>query len=154
MADRDRRSAASLALAPKKETPGASAPGAIPILEFRNSYPRRRILSTQKRQRPYFSDRHRVGAGICVTQRIPLGSSSQSHPKRPDERVERDAQIAKIAGRPQRCVFVDADDAIKQQRRFAASLHPSDPITLIEGIGSGTEAIAQFANQIAVGFCR
>jgi hypothetical protein len=32
---------------PQKETPGASAPGAIPILEFRNSYPRRRILSTQ-----------------------------------------------------------------------------------------------------------
>ena len=62
----------------KRETPGASAPGAIPILEFRNSYPRRRILSTQKRQRPYFSGRHRVGAGIRAILRIPFSPSSQS----------------------------------------------------------------------------
>jgi hypothetical protein len=98
---------------PKKETPGTSAPGAIPILEFRNSYSRRRILSTQKRQRPYFS---RPSSWRYVHRRNPAHSLqfviSISHPKRPNQRVEREAQIAEIARRPQRRVFVDADDAI------------------------------------------
>ena len=70
------------------------------------------------------------------------------------KRVERDAQIAEIAGWPQRRVFIDADDAVKQQRWFAAPLHPSGPITLIEGVGCGIEAVTQFGNQIVVGFCR
>ncbi|MFY9830973.1 MAG: hypothetical protein WAK69_20725, partial [Rhodoplanes sp.] len=44
-----------------------------------------------------FSGRHRVCPGICVTLRIPFGPSSQSRiQKRPDQRVERDAQIAEI----------------------------------------------------------
>jgi hypothetical protein len=72
---------------------------------------------------------------------------SISHPKRPDQRIEREAQIAEIAGRPQRRVFVDADDAVKQQRRFAASLHPSGSVTLIEGVGCDIEAITQLGNR-------
>ena len=77
----------------------------------------------------------RPSSCIRVSLRIPFGPSSHiSHPKRPDQRVERKAQIAEIASWPQRRVLVDADDAVKQQRWFAASLHPSGPITLIEGV--------------------
>jgi len=50
------------------------------------------------------------------------------HPKRPDQRVESEAQIPDIAGRPWRRVFVGADDAVKQQRRFAGALHPDGQI--------------------------
>ena len=81
--------------------------------------------------------------------------ASASHPKRPDQRVKHDAQIAEIAGRPQRRVFVDADDAIKQQRwLLAASLHPRGAITVIEGVGCGIEAVTQVGNQIVVRFGR
>jgi hypothetical protein len=51
---------------------------------------------------------------------------SVSHPKSPHQRVEREAQIAEIARRPQRRVLVDADDTVEQQRWFAASLHPNE----------------------------
>jgi hypothetical protein len=93
----------------QKETPGTSAPGAIPILEFRNSYPRRRIPSTQKRQRPYFSSRQSCLCGHLSSPAHSLQPIiSISHPKRSDQRVECEAQIAEIAGRPQRRVLVDA----------------------------------------------
>jgi len=99
-ADRGRRSGAR-ECSPQKETPGASAPGAIPILEFWNSYPRRRIPSTQKRQRPHF---FRPSSCLCGHLRNPAHSLrpviSIPHPKCPDQRVEREAQIAEIAGRP------------------------------------------------------
>jgi hypothetical protein len=113
MADRGRRSGASFGRAPKGNARGI-APGAIPILEFRNSYPRRRIPSTQKRQRPHFFWQ---SSCMCGHARNPAHSLrlviSTSHPKRPDQRVEREAQIAEIADRPQRRVLVDADDATR-----------------------------------------
>jgi hypothetical protein len=54
---------------------------------------------------------------LCGHVRNPAHSPqpviSISHLKRPNQRVEREAQIAEIADRPQRRVLVDADDATR-----------------------------------------
>jgi hypothetical protein len=114
MADRGGR----FQLTRKSKTPRASAPGAIPILEFRNSYPRRRIPSTQKRQRPYFSGRHQLCAGIGVTLRIPFDPSSQS--RIPNTRT------SALSARRRLPIQTPATTSCPRRRTAAVDVHSRD----------------------------
>jgi hypothetical protein len=109
IADHGRRSgSSSLALATKGNARG--------IGSGRNSNPRISELvsaspnpvNTKTTTTLFF----RPSSCLCRHLRKPAHSLqpviSISHPKRPDECVERKAQIAEIARRPQRRVFVDA----------------------------------------------